>query len=143
MSTANFRQLEHDIPLYVLDDSDWDEWEREDVYELLKEDMSELNQSLDLFMVEVMSGYYCGLQLFAHVNFFGYEYSAEELDEFDDEDIPWYTACENKQEFMELYNKELQTIREGFKRIANNYGMTQIRRIGVFSNGEAVYEEVK
>ena len=143
MSTANFRQIEHDIPLYVLDDSELDELERYDIAQAIFEDVEELNQSLDLFMVQTKSGYYFGLQLIACVNFFGYEYSAEELDEFDDEDIPWYTACENKQEFMELYDKDLQTIREGFKRIADNYGMTQIRRICVFSNGEAIYEEVK
>lgn len=143
MSTANFRQIEHDIPLYVLDDSELDELERYDIAQAIFEDVEELNQPLDLFMVQSMSGYYCGLQLFAHVNFFGYEYSAEELAEFDDEDVPYYTACENMQEFMELYDKELQIIREGFKRIANNYGMTRIRRVGVFSNGEAIYEEVK
>ena len=143
MSTANFRQLEHDIPLYILNDSELDELERYDIAQAIFEDVEELNQPLDLFMVQSMSGYYCGLQLFACVNFFGYEYSAEELDDFDDEEIPWYTACENKQEFMKLYDKELQTIREGFKRIADNYGMTQIRCVGIFSNGEAIYEEVK
>lgn len=143
MSTANFRQIEHNIPLYVFDDSDLDEFERDDIYDEIKHDVQKLNVQLDIFTVEVRSGYYMGLQLYACVPFGGYEYSAEELAEFDDDDIPYYCDCENMQEFSELYEKERELICTRFSEIAKDYGFVQIRRIGLFSNGEAIYEEVK
>lgn len=142
MSTANFRELEHDLPFYALDTSELDDWEQSDIYDQVSSWLNQVNKELEIFELSALSGYYTGLQLFAHVELCGYDYSADEIAAFEDEDVPYYTPCETAKELMELYEKERQYIAQLFEQVAADYGFIRIRCIGHFSNGEALYEEV-
>lgn len=143
MSTANFRQMQHDIPLYVLDTSELDNDEIEFVGQNLFDELNLFGLELDLFRVELRSGYYTGLQLFARIQFNGFDYSAEEIANFDDDDADYYTCCYTAEELMQLYEHERQLICQKFEQLAADWGLIKIRCVGVFSNGSAIYEEVK
>lgn len=143
MSTANFRTIDHDIPLYVLDTSELDNEEIDFVGQNIFDELNHFNLDLDLFRVELRSGYYTGLQLFARIQFNGFDYSAEEIANFDDDDADYYTCCYTAEELMQLYEHERQLISQKFELLAADWGLLHLRCFDVFSNGSAVYEEVK
>lgn len=146
MSTANFRELEHDLPFYVLDTSELDEWDQSDIYDQVSSWLNQVNdEELNLFELSIISGYYTGLQLFAQVrpHRSRYTYSGSELEDFDDEDSYCLFGYEDHNELMLVYEKERQYIAQLFEQVAADYGFIHIRCIGHFSNGEALYEEAK
>lgn len=145
MSTANFRELEHDLPFYALDTSELEELEVYDIDNQVSSWLDLVNRrELDLFEVSIVSGYYTGLQLYAQVRsyHFAAPYTREELEELDDDDAYWLFECNTARELMKLYEKERQYIAQLFEQIASDYGFIHIRCIGRFSNGSALYEEV-
>lgn len=145
MSTANFRELEHDLPFYALDTSELDEWEQYDIYDQVSSWLNQVNDGeLNLFEVSVVSGYYTGLQLYAQVRscHFSSPYTLEELEELDDDDAYDLFGCNTASELMALYEKERQYVAQLFEQVASDYGFIHIRCIGRFSSGEAIYEEV-
>lgn len=145
MSTANFRELEHDLPFYALDTSELDEWEQSDIYDQVSSWLNQVNDGeLNLFELSIISGYYTGLQLYAHVRscHFSSPYTLEELEELDDDDAYDLFGCNTASELMTLYEKERQYVAQLFEQVASDYGFIHIRCIGRASNGEAFYEEV-
>lgn len=144
MSTANFRELEHDLPFYALETSELDEWEQSDIYDQVSSWLNQVNDGeLNLFELSIISGYYTGLQLYAQVRscHFSSPYTLEELEELDDDDAYDLFGCNTARELMELYEKERQYIAQLFEQVASDYGFIHIRCAGRFSNGEAIYEE--
>lgn len=145
MSTANFRELEHDLPFYALDTSELDDWEQSDIYDQVSSWLNQVNdEELNLFELSIISGYYTGLQLYAQVRscHFAAPYTREELEELDDEDSYYLFGYEDHNELMQVYEKERKYIAQLFEQVAADYGFIRIRCIGHFSNGEALYEEV-
>lgn len=144
MSTANYKELEHDLPFYVLETSELEDWELSDIYDQVSSWLDQVNlQELTLFELSCESGYYTGMQLYAKIRspHFSGTYSREELQELDDDDAYWLFECNTASELMELYEKERQYIAQLFELVASDYGFIHIRCIGRFSNGEAIYEE--
>lgn len=145
MSTANFRELEHDLPFYALDTSELDDWEQSDIYDQVSSWLNQVNDGeLNLFELSIISGYYTGLQLYAQVRscHFSSPYTLEELEELDDDDAYDLFGCNTARELMALYEKERQYVAQLFEQVASDYGFIHIRCIGRASNGEAFYEEV-
>ena len=143
MATANFRELQHDLPLYVLDTSSMEQLDIDFAFQLIQDAVDELNRNLTVFTVDFFSGYYGDYQLWASVSLGGFEYSAQELFELGDDDIVQYTQFDTAQEFKEAYARELEELQRRFEIIASDYGLTHVRCIGRASNGEAFYEEVQ
>ena len=101
-----------DFPLFVLPDERYDEY-------FLKEmiaDIKLLNKQFDWYTISVISGYYEGIQL--------------------------YVELKNEHDNVNELTLEKVVIKEKLKELADNFGMQEIRVVGVFSNGEAIYENI-
>ena len=167
MSTANFDSRQNGFPLYVHDDiyakvcpecgavndsedevccdcgedlhkvevePDWiaEEWLCKDV----GHDMEEINKDLDFFTVRLKSGYYVGVQF--DVNWNDHIGDPEELN---NEDAHYYFDC-CRSVMLRKYERERRKLGKQLAKLAKNYGFEEIVCVGVFSNGEAIYERV-
>jgi hypothetical protein len=131
MATANFKMIKgleyiyilSDEDLYAKDDEgkiDYDLFE-EDYLREIKASIKELNLSLEYHMIELLDGYYEGIQL----------YFKESLT-IDDFNISDYDLLKDRRAV--IYFMELLALRHNFKKI---------KRVASFSNGEAFYEYAK
>jgi hypothetical protein len=131
MATANFKMIKGLEYIYILSDKDLyaqDEEGKID-YDLLEEvylreikaSIKELNLSLDYHMIELLDGYYEGIQL----------YFKESLT-IDDFNISDYDLLKEKR--MVIYFMEIIALRHNFKKI---------KLVSQASNGEAFYEYAK
>jgi hypothetical protein len=131
MATANFKMIKGLEYIYVLRDEDLyaqdeegkiDYDLREDNYLAeIKTSLKELNLSLEYHMIELLDGYYEGIQL----------YFKESLT-IDDFNITDYDLLKDRRAviyFMEL--------------IALRHGLKKIKLVAQASNGEAFYEYAK
>ena len=168
MSTANFNSNQLGFPLYVHDNiyakvcpecgawnnveddtccecgeslegaearCDWvqEEWLCDEV----RSCMDEINKDLEFFAVGLESGYYVGVQF--TVNFktrWGCELDPEELD---NEDAHYFFDC-CRSVMLRRYESERRKLGKKLRELAENHGFEEIVCVGVFSNGEAVYE---
>lgn len=117
-------------------------------WELFNEDIEEwsgiddLNNSLCWYKVELKSGYYDGVQFYIDTDFLGIDEIATWLPS---KPLVW-DDDECMLEFGLTREETKQMIEEEKKRINNfldkmvEYGWERIRCVGVFNNGEAVYE---
>ena len=128
MATANFKMIKGLSFIYVLRDEDLyaqDEEGKID-YDLLEEDylreikasIKELNLALDYHHIEILDGYYEGLQL----------YFKESLT-IDDFNVSQYDLLKDRR--ATIYFMELIALRHNFKKI---------KLVAQASNGEAFYE---
>jgi hypothetical protein len=113
MATANFRSLQN-YPLYVIVDISIGE-EGDFLIDEIKYDLSIINQGLYHHKIELLDGYYHGIQLYVDEQ--GYD---------DDEEV----------------KREAILVEAALKKIAENYGFIELKVVGRFSNGETVYERV-
>lgn len=151
MSTANFKDMKHDIPFYMLDCDGMDENDIEFVVDQLEEACEQLNNELYLFSCHCISGYWCGYQLYASVHepnswYSETEWSYQKLrDEMDDDGAYYFTdgKCQTAAEFWPLYEEEQEKVAQWFEQLAADYGLIHIRTVGRFSNGETIYEKVR
>lgn len=164
MSTANFRTQE-DFPLLVkgdvwiklcgecgcanaddagvcaacgcsLDDVPprYDEWEMEDWRRNFHDVLDALNAQLRFFRVVTMPGYYTGIQLYV-----------ERTDEDDPNDLDnadahfLYDCCRSKA--IRMFEREKDRVIRNMRKMVDSCGMTELRCVARFSNGEAMYEE--
>ena len=101
---------------------------------LVKEFLKKHNKELKYFKPDLQSGYYAGIQTYIEQQ---QEYLPEELD--NDDCHYYYDCCRSKairecqSEINFINNKLLPYIRD-------NSSFNKINCIGVFSNGEAIYE---
>ena len=153
MSTPNFR-IQKDFPLFVADfePMDFEEWKKENVskqdriersdemledwyddycddnerffYEDFPYDVQIMidreNKGLQWFEIQLQDGYHSGLQLYVI-----------------ERDCP----CDDEEEDKKSYKEEIKTVNEKLRKIANEYRFTELVCVGIFSNGEAFYQE--
>lgn len=168
MSTANFDSRQLGFPLYVHDNcyskvcpecSMWntaeaevcqecghdlsdeeptyDECDTEYYFNEADTALRRLSEELEFFNLSVVSGYYCGFQF--DVTFkmkWGCELDPEELD---NEDAHYYFDC-CRSEMLRRYQRERRKLGKKLAELADFYGFEEIVCVGIFSNGEAVYE---
>lgn len=170
MSTANFDSRQLGFPLYVHDDlyakvcpecgawcdpSEPECWEcgasladadvrydelgMEDLYDCVTRDLKDINSSLLFFDVSVKSGYYAGMQLDVNWKKIGWMGVAGDPEELDNDDAHFYFDC-CRSEMLRKYEREQRKLGKALKELADSYGFEEIVCVGVFSNGEAVYE---
>lgn len=132
MATANFKMIKGLSYIYILRDEDLyakDEKTLELDYDLLEEhylaeikaSIKELNLALEYHHIELLDGYYEGLQLYFKESF-----------TIDDFNITQYDLLRDRRAV--IYFMELIALRHNFKKI---------KLTAQASNGEAFYEYVK
>ena len=143
MSTPNFHTMEN-FDLFVkiyepMDEEDYNETEAyffyEDIfegYDGFKEVMENLNESLFFHKITFKSGYYDGIQLFI-------EEMAVNPNELDNEDCRYYyDMCRSVA--IRKYDAEIRKINKWMDKTAVEYGWRKLNCLGIFSNGEAIYQ---
>jgi hypothetical protein len=125
MGTANFRSMK-EFDLYVLEDKylyltneetgelDYNSFD-EALLDEIKFDIAKLNKSFQFYEIQLLDGYYSGIQLYVKEI---YEPAiARELEE------------------------EKELMKATLEKLANNMGFTKIKVVARFNNGETWYEK--
>lgn len=163
MSAPNFR-TQKDFGLYVNDFVipiyEDEENENSEVVEYLtdwhelravEKAVDELNRTLEFYSVELIDGYYTGVQFYVDEKNGDYDlalpsyYTADEWREIRKEDSSYsrnyfpYSYSET----VRRMNSERRKINKWFEQIAvKEFGFIKYACVGIFSNGEAVYTKV-
>lgn len=113
---------------------DWEYLYYEDIYngiDGLKGLMEDFSDSLIFHTLQFKSGYYVGVQVYV-----------EEKDnphELDNEDCRYcFDMC--RSEVIRKYDAEVRKINRWMKKTLPMYGWKELHCVGIFSNGEAIYE---
>lgn len=140
MATANFyNQKNFDLYVKAYESEDgYSEFEADIFYDDIfngydgfKEVMEKFNDDLIFHSLEFQSGYYDGVQLYVK--------EKENPHELDNEDCKYYyDMC--RSQAIRKYDTEINKINKWMKKVAVEYGWKKINCLGVFSNGEAIYE---
>ena len=166
MSTPNFNITKvmdkYDLPLvvqsdlmlykYIMeeepneDDEDFDidvfYFEVQNGFNCLTEDIEadfdELKSELEVFSIELVSGYYSGIQFKIDTADLYFDYLDIDKYEWDEEELWACFKADTVEEAKNRINNELKLIRE-FLENMKDYGFRPLNCDGVFSNGEAVY----
>lgn len=104
----------------------------------IEADFDELKDKLTVFSIELISGYYSGIQFKIDTQDLYIDYLDVDKYEWDKEDLwTFFNECtiEGAKNCIE---KELKLIRE-FLESMKDYGFRPLNCDGVFSNGEAIY----
>lgn len=111
----------------------WEELFYDDLYngaDGFKGLMEEFNDTLTFHEIRFESGYYTGVQLYVE--------EKENPHELDNEDCHYYfDMCRSKA--IRRYDAEIRKINKWMDKVATQYGWQELIRLGVFSNGEAIY----
>lgn len=138
MGTCNFYN-QSKFDLWVIsepDDIDEQEFFCDDVKENFKYEIEPYNDELMFHKLELKSGYYSGAQVFVK------ELQGVNPHELDNEDCRYYfDLC--KSQAIRKYEAELKRINKKILPNAESIGFFEINCLGVFSNGEAIYEVAK
>ena len=140
MSCQNFQRMNYDMPMVCgCIDCD-DEFEIEDEYFLAKHLANSMSQSLKYHNVTVVSGYYYGFQFYVDEKYSSqFDLSKESEYCIDNDDAHYYfDMC--RSEVIRKADAEKNRIRKWLERIAVEYGYEILVCVGIFSNGEAIYE---
>ena len=96
-----------------------------------KKVMEEFNDSLLFHEISFESGYYDGVQLYVE--------EKENPHELDNEDCRYYyDMC--RSQAIRKYDAEIRKINRWMEKVATEYGWRKLHCLGVFSNGEAIYQ---
>ena len=162
MATANFKPMNFDMPLVIGGTIyDYDnykkEWEEENGDEYTEdmfysdmqleaegeqENLKEINNELTFFEIELESGYYDGWQW--QVNWLDTYLDYEQIiddDEFTDEDADYFYG-DTAKNIRKQVEEEKQKCKEYLLELKKR-GYKEIYKVAQFSNGEAIYKEVK
>ena len=145
MSTCNYT-TQSDFDLYIYDE-DLDDTLDEDtaindydfsmacVYEESKRLAKELSKELMFHDIEIKSGYYTGIQTYVKKYY-------EDFEQLDNDDCHYYfDMCKSKA--IRKYKAEVKRINKKLlPKFKTELGFDHIKCVGVFSNGEAIYERV-
>lgn len=139
MSTPNF-WTQADFPLFAHDlttkdeagnDCNMDWLETEDFCECIHADLDEINDNLLFHKIILKSGYYVGVQFYVEIN--------HDPSGYDNDDCQYeFGWCRSVT--LRRYAGEQTKINRALKKLARGYGFMELVCIGVFSNGEAIYE---
>ena len=134
MGTPRDTKVRKKYTIYVLDDEVYRELFYEGIfqgYDGFKEVMEKFNYSLDFHHLEFKSGYYDGVQLYVE--------EFENPYELDNEDCRYYyDMC--RSQAIRKYDAEIRKINKWMEKTAVEYGWRKLNCLGVFSNGEAIYQ---
>lgn len=112
----------------------WNETFYDDIingYDGFKGKMEELNDTLTFHKIVFKSGYYTGIQLYVE--------EKENPHELDNEDCKYYyDMC--RSQAIRKYDAEIRKINRWMEKVAPEYGWRELHCVGIFSNGEAIYE---
>lgn len=93
--------------------------------------MDDFNDTLLFHKVEFKSGYYDGIQLYIE--------EKENPNYLDNEDCRYYfDLCRSVAK--RKYKSEINKINKWLSKVPTQYGWRKLNLIGIFSNGEAIYE---
>lgn len=113
----------------------WHEFFYQDIFDGadgFKTLMKNLNDSLFFHEVRFKSGYYDGIQLYV-------EEKAVNPHELDNEDCRYYyDMC--RSQAIRKYDAEIRKINKWMEKTAVEYGWRKLNCLGIFSNGEAIYQ---
>lgn len=143
MSTPNFHNMENfDLFVKVYEpEEDSDRFEEmffyEDIfegYDGFKDVMEEFSDNLTFHKIDFKSGYYEGIQLYVE--------ELENPHDLDNEDCRYYyDMC--RSQAVRKYEAEIRKINKWMEKVATEYGWMKLHCVGIFSNGEAIYEYAK
>lgn len=112
----------------------WEEDFYRDIYDGwdgFKKLMENFNDELTFHELQFKSGYYVGVQIYVE--------EKENPHELDNEDCRYYyDMCRSVA--IRKYDAEIRKINKWMDKVATEYGWRKLNCIGIFSNGEAVYE---
>lgn len=100
-------------------------------YDGFKDVMEKLNDDLIFHSLEFKSGYYDGVQLYVK--------EMENPHDLDNEDCKYYYDMYRSQAIRK-YEAEIRKINKWMEKVAVEYGWRKLHCLGVFSNGEAIYQ---
>lgn len=140
MSTPNFyNQKNFDLYIKAYEpEEEYNELEAEIFYEDIvygydgfKELMEKLNNDLTFHSMEFKDGYYTGVQIYVN--------TTENPHELDNEDCKYYFDMYRSQAIRK-YEAEIRKINKWMEKVATQYGWRKLNCLGIFSNGEAIYQ---
>lgn len=141
MGTCNYT-TQKDFDLYITEEVGNETYEElELIYNEAKWLATSLNNELTFYKIIITEGYYVGLQTFIQGT--EWQIQTECFEELSNEDCHYYFGmCRSKaiRKHKVEVNKINKKLLPLFKKKLN---FDHIRCIGVFSNGEAIYEKVK
>ena len=158
MSTPNFTTPNYNLPL-ICGGMNYDDMKQnyeeetgeeytEDMFYLdsemivksIQEQIDDFNDSLRHFEVIIEPGYYEGFSLNVKQTKDYWDY--EEIDELTDDDSEYFWG-DDAETIKKEFKDEMKKIEEFFQNMKNNNDMIELIKVAQFSNGEAVYKEVK
>jgi hypothetical protein len=101
-----------DFPLFVWHDKDYDEYLARHIIV----DIKYFNQQYKFYKIHFINGYYEGAQFFVEL-----DYEPDNVNEL---------------------TLEKNIVRKDLEWLSDKYNMKAIRVVGIFSNGEAIYENI-
>ena len=122
-------------------DEEWDsQIFYEDIYREAKRLANKLNEELIFYEIDIKDGYYCGLQtIIKGTDWNDYYFEVEDMD--NDDCYYYFDMCRSKA--IRKHQAEINKInRKLLPLFEKELGFGHIRCVGVFSNGEAIYERV-
>ena len=141
MGTCNYT-TQKDFDLYITEEVGNETYEElELIYNEAKWLATSLNNELTFYKIIITEGYYVGLQTFIQGT--EWQIQTEYFEELSNEDCHYYFGiC--RSEAIRKHNAEVNRINKKLLPLfKKELGFDHIRCIGVFSNGEAIYERVK
>lgn len=116
---------------------------QEDFPYALKECQEELKRELNFFNVTLRSGYYGGVQLYVELSkdLRNFGNTVDEVMKYiDNEDTKYYFDMRRSEFQKKFFSEHLFLNRRFLPLLAKKTGFKKYNCIGVFSNGEAIYE---
>jgi len=104
----------------------------------IEADFDELKDKLTVFSIELVSGYYSGIQFKIDTVDLYFDYLDIDKYEWNEEELWAFFRADTVEEAKSHINNELKLIRE-FLEGMKDYGFRPLNCDGVFSNGEAIY----
>ena len=100
-----------------------------------------INKELTFYKIKIGCGYYYGIQTLIHgTNWYNYYNNVEDMD--NDACKYYFGMCRSKA--IRKYKAEINRINKKLLPLfEKELGFDRIRCIGIFSNGEAIYERIK
>lgn len=113
----------------------------EDIYREAEQLADKLNKELMFYQIEIRSGYYDGLQTFIQgPDWYDGYYNIEDMSNYDSH--YYFGMCRSKA--IRKHNAEVNRINKKLLPLfQKELGFDHIKCVGVFSNGEAIYERIK
>lgn len=147
MGTPNFRTQDnfplyvHNLDFYLYDpeteeETGYDECEAQDFCDGVQRGIDKINNDFDWHKITLKGGYYAGCQFYVEA-----KESRADLEEMDNrESNRDYGECKSK--VLRRYDSEQNKVKKALAKLAKEYCFVQLSCVGIFSNGEAVYERV-